>query len=236
VIKTVLFDCWGTLLQAPNLLRRGSSVEYFHRSLTASGCAIDLDAFREAYIAEARRQNEEARTDFRELDYMGRIMTALESMGFSHARLDDLVDRAWVDYLAEWPRQSRFFEEAPALLESIRGRYKLGLVTNFAHGPTARRVFDKLGFDAFFGSLVVSDEIGYRKPNRLLFDRALGELGSTPDSTVMVGDTFDADVVGAKNVGMKAILIDDGDPVDRRPAPDAVARSIGEVGDILEDL
>jgi len=53
----------------------------------------------------------------------------------------------------------------------------------------------------------------------------------------MVGDTFEANVVGPKNMGMKAILIDaDGGQAVDRHLPDAIVRSIREVGDALREL
>ncbi|MCW3992458.1 MAG: HAD family hydrolase, partial [Candidatus Bathyarchaeota archaeon] len=138
---------------------------------------------------------------------------------------------------AEWPKQSTPYEETPILLSSIKGGYKLGLVTNFPDGPTARRAFEKFCFFADFDSLVVSGEVGFRKPNRIIFERALSELESTPEKAVMVGDTFDADIVGAKNMGMKAILIGaNGSQGDNCPLPDAVVISIGEVGEALRQL
>ncbi|MFQ6053698.1 MAG: HAD family hydrolase, partial [Candidatus Bathyarchaeia archaeon] len=207
-METVLFDCWGTLLRAPNLMRRGASAEFFHRSLIARGHEIDFDAFRDAYIAVARRQHEEARSDLRELDYVSRIDSTLHEIGFRHPDRARLARKVWAEYLAEWPRQSELHEEAPSLLRSLRGRYKLGLVTNFPDAPTAREAFRRFGFNEAFDSLVVSAEVGYRKPNRVIFERALMELGSAPASSVMVGDTFEADIRGAKSLGMKAILID----------------------------
>lgn len=237
MIETVLFDCWGTLLQAPNLMRRGASTEFFYRSLTAKGCNIDFDAFRDAYMEEARRQHEEARSDFRELDYMRRIDSTLQAIGFNHPKRRLLVQGVWSEYLAEWPKQSTPYDETSTLLSSIKGKYGLGLVTNFPDDPTARRVFEKFGFDAVFDSLVVSGEVGFRKPNRVIFERALSELGSTPLQAVMVGDTFDADIAGAKAMGMKAILIDaDCGQAEAHHLPDVVVRSIGEVGEALKRL
>jgi len=233
----VLFDCWGTLVQAPNLMRRGASTEFFHRFLTDDGHEIDYDAFRDAYIIQTRRQREKTQADHREYDYSQRIESTLRAIGFEHPRRRQLAQAAWSKFLAEWPKQSTPYEETPALLSSIKGRYKLGLVTNFPDGPTARRALEKLGFDTIFDSLVVSDEVGRRKPSRIIFERALTELRSIPASTVMVGDTYEADVVGAKNMGMKAIFIDaDGGRAEEHSLPDAIVESIGEVIDVLETL
>lgn len=215
-------------------MRRGASTEFFHRFLTDDGHDIDYDAFRDAYIVQARRQREETQADNREFDYPKRIESTLRAVGFEHPRRRQLAQAAWSNYLAEWPRQSTPYDETPALLSSIKGRYRLGLVTNFPDGSTARKAFEKLGFDTIFYSMVVSDEVGYRKPSRIIFERALMELDSAPDSTVMVGDTYEADILGAKNMGMKAIFIDaDGSQAVEHDIADAVVRSIGEIAGIL---
>lgn len=233
----MLFDCWGTLVQAPNLMRRGASTEFFHLFLTDKGYDIDYDAFRDAYIEQARRQHEEARVDFRELDYPQRIESTLKAIGFEHPQRRLLAQMVWPNYLAEWPKQSTLYEETPLILSSIKDRYRLGLITNFPDGSTARKAFENLGLTGFFDSLVVSDDVGYRKPSRIIFERALTELGSISESTVMVGDTFEADIVGAKNLGMKAILIDaDASQAEKHSIPDAVVESIGEVRKVLERL
>ncbi|MDH5200044.1 MAG: HAD family hydrolase [Candidatus Bathyarchaeota archaeon] len=237
MIEAVLFDCWGTLLQAPSLMRRGASVEIFHRSLSRDCVEIDFEAFSEAYEEEASRQHQAAELDYHELDYAQRIDSALQEIGFQHPRRRQIVQKAWEDYLAEWPRQSTPYDETQGLLASLRGRYKLGLITNFWDGPTAREVFQMFGFDEVFDSMVISGELGFRKPNPLLFRRALSELGVPPESAVMVGDTFLADVVGPKNLGIRAILIDaDGNQRENHREADFVVRGVGEVGEALKVL
>lgn len=237
MIEATLFDCWGTLLQAPDLMRRGVAANSFHGSITARGCEIGIDEFRDAYIAEARRQHEEAQVNHREINYVLRIDSTLRALGLNHPRRRLLAEMAWADYLAEWPRQSAFFEGTPALLTYVKDRYRLGLITNFPDGPTARRIFKSFGFGNIFDSLVVSGEVGFRKPSRVIYERSLSELGSTPEKTVMVGDTLDADVLGPKEMGMRAILIDaDGSKSENHHLPDAVVKSIGEVAEALGKL
>jgi len=221
MIDAVLFDCWGTILQAPNLMRRGAPAEIFYGSLTGNGCDIDLDSFRDAYLEQAMRQHEEAKEDFRELDYVQRIDSTLKAIGFVHPRRRLLTHKAWSDYLDEWPRQSTLFDDSMPLLNSLTGKYKLGLVTNFWDGPTAREVFERFGFEKIFECIIISGEVSYRKPNPIVFERALSSLGGSPELTVMVGDTFHADVLGPKKMGMKAILIDaDGSQEDNHHIAD----------------
>ena len=94
------------------------------------------------------------------------------------------------------------------MLEGLKEDYKLGIITNYMDGPTCREVFIKLGYYDIFDSLVVSEELGYVKPAQILFETALNETGSRPENSVMVGDTFGADVVGGNLAGMKTVLVD----------------------------
>ena len=60
----------------------------------------------------------------------------------------------------------------------------------------------------FFDSTVFSDEVGSRKPDGRIFERAASELGTEPAKIVHIGDDPEADAWGAKRAGMKAILLD----------------------------
>ena len=237
MVEAVLFDCWGTLVQAPGLTSRGSTSRTLQGVLLARGLDIERDVFRKAYAAVARKQNEEANVDWGELDHVERLRQTLKLSGFDDPKFETVVQEIWAEYLLEWPKQSTLYDGTTPLLNSIKGEYRLGLVTNYPDGPTAREVFRKFGFDSIFESLVISGEIGYRKPRRIIFDEALTELNVLPEDAVMVGDTVLADVVGPKQIGMKAILIDeDGSKKDDHHLPDAVIRDIGDVEGVLGDL
>jgi HAD superfamily hydrolase (TIGR01549 family) len=238
MIDTILFDNWNTLVKAPGLMRSGSSVEIFKQSLQGQGLKYDCEGFVEAYRVVARQQVAEAEAnDWTEIDYIKRLILVLGQLGVHEPLRIQLAIRAWDDYLAEWPRQTSFYPETPVVLERLHGKYKLGVVTNFMDGPTARKVFHKLGYEAIFDSLVVSSEVGYMKPSRIIFDRALEELNSKPGNCVMVGDSYLADVVGAQRSGMKGVLIDlGGVSEEQRSCSDAVVGGIGEFPEVLRRL
>jgi putative hydrolase of the HAD superfamily len=235
MIDTILFDNWNTLVQAPALMRSGASVEIFQRSLRGEGLEIDCDRFIEVYRGIAREQVAEAEANgWTEIDYKKRLILTLGELGVREPRRSQLALRAWGDYMAEWPKQTSFYPETPRLLEDLKGRYRLGVVTNFMDGPTARRVFSDLGYDAIFGSLIVSAEVGYMKPAPILFEKALEELGSKPENTLMIGDSYEADIVGAHGVGIRGVLLDlQGAPAEHVRNSDAVIKSIGELPRVL---
>jgi putative hydrolase of the HAD superfamily len=207
MINTIFFDNWNTLVQAPNLMKRGSSTKIFYKHLLNNEIDIPYENFIDAYVPISRKQVEVAdKQGYRELDYRKRLEEVFKTLNLKDYK--DLARSAWKVYLDEWPRQTEFFPMTKNILAKIRGKYKLGVITNYMDGPTCREVFKKLGYDETFDSLVVSAEIGYRKPSKIIFEHALKEIDSDPESSIMVGDTFEADIVGANSVGMKNILVD----------------------------
>jgi putative hydrolase of the HAD superfamily len=236
LIDTILFDNWNTLVQAPGLMRSGASVGIFQRSLQGQGLDYDCERFIDVYRNIARQQIAEAKTNgWAEMDYKKRLILTLKELGVKDPPRSQLAIRAWDDYLAEWPRQTSFYPETPTILEQLRGRYKLGVVTNFMDGPTARRIFDDLDYNAIFDSLIVSAEVGYMKPAPILFEKALEELDSKAENTLMVGDTYEADVVGAHNAGLRGVLIDlYGAHIEQLRGSDAVINRIGDFPRVLE--
>ena len=58
----------------------------------------------------------------------------------------------------------------------------------------------------FFATVTSSEEVGVKKPNPLVFTTALAKAGVSAKSSVMIGDTFDADILGAEGVGMDTIF------------------------------
>lgn len=222
MIRAILFDCWGTIVHAPRLMTRDSAIESFYQILKEMEFDVDFQLFREAYLKEAERQHREANTDYREMDYVERLYRVLEAVDLRGDRRKMAVEM-WRRYLEEWPKQSRLDPETLRMLRGLKRRYKLALVTNFPDIPTARRVFETLGLHEFFDSIVVSAEVGYRKPNPIIFQRALEELGVKPFEAVMVGDTLEADIYGAARMGMKTIFID---PEGRRVEEHRIATTV----------
>ena len=236
MIDTIYFDNWNTLVQAPNLMRRGSSTEIFHRYLSENGIDIPYDLLIEAYVPIARAQERKAKeAGHREPDYRQRIENT-----FDELEIADAVKHshgAWNYYLRKWPEQTEFFNGVPEMLEDLKKNHKLGVITNYMDGPTCREVFAKLRFDDIFDSLVVSHELGYMKPAGLLFETAMNETGSVPENCVMVGDTYSADVVGGNLAGMRTVLVDIYDnQQDHYHDCSAVIRDINEFPDALEKL
>lgn len=93
-----------------------------------------------------------------------------------------------------------------ALLALHKAGYKLGLVSN-GKSPFQERNFNALGASDLFGTVVVSEAVGFRKPDPEIFMIACNALGTTPENVIFVGDNPTADIAGAKRLGMYPIYI-----------------------------
>jgi HAD superfamily hydrolase (TIGR01549 family) len=128
---------------------------------------------------------------------------------------------------------ARFCEEArenlsrsAELLECLRPRYKLGVVSNF-YGNLAE-VCRAAGIGAVLSAAVDSAEVGSSKPDSAIFRAALSRLDAGPEGSVFIGDSLERDMAGARGVGMRHVLLGSetadrsrvgccpGDPVIRR--------------------
>jgi len=92
-----------------------------------------------------------------------------------------------------------------------RAGYQLGLISNtFVPGYVLDAHLQRLGLLDYFPKRIYSCDVGYRKPNRRIFELALQAVGSHPAQTVFVGDDLNADIFGAKRAGLL--------PIWKRPA------------------
>ncbi|MGL4524474.1 MAG: HAD family hydrolase [Spirochaetia bacterium] len=66
------------------------------------------------------------------------------------------------------------------------------------------RKIAKLGLEKYITYLVTSEEVGQEKPSRRIFEYALAKLGSKAYNTVMIGDSLEKDIIGARNIGLKS--------------------------------
>jgi putative hydrolase of the HAD superfamily len=82
----------------------------------------------------------------------------------------------------------------------------VGVISNAT--DLARRVLDHLDLSKYFDIMVLSDEVGVRKPSKRIFQIAAEEAGVSPHRCIYAGDKLAVDVVGARSAGMNAVLID----------------------------
>jgi len=158
-------------------------------------------------------------------------------LGAWSAALDQLQiqDSALALALAEeFPTRRRqhhhLYSDVLPVLRSLHRRFRLGIVTN-GLSCLQREKIQGVGIAPLFDTIAVSGDLGIGKPHPAIFHAVLDPLGVRPHQALMVGNGLKTDIVGAQATGMRAVLIDRGDPhgKDETIIPDAVIHDLGEV-------
>jgi len=122
------------------------------------------------------------------------------------------------------------------ILSLIRMGLKLGLVSDAPRMSVWMRL-NSLGLDAFFDTVVTTDDTGKKKPDPAPFKLTLSRLGTEPGESIMVGDWAERDMVGAKAIGMKTAFARYGDDFNTKiPGADFELADISELVEIVRKL
>lgn len=94
-----------------------------------------------------------------------------------------------------------------AVLDRLRGRARLALCSNWSWTPAALAILETAGLRERLDALAISHDLGVRKPRPEIFAAALDALGVSPAEAIHVGDSLDADVLGAAAAGLRTVWI-----------------------------
>ena len=190
MVKAVLFDLDGTLLD------RDASVEQF--------VSVQYDRLTE-HLSHIPKNDYIAR--FTELDCHGHV--------WKDKVYQDLVSEFaieginWQSLLEDYEMRFQFhcvpFQFLTEMLNELKEQgYLLGIITN-GRSPFQARAIDGLGVREYFDVILISEVEQVRKPQVEIFQRAMNRLGVPASDSIFVGDHPEADIVGAKSAMMKTI-------------------------------
>lgn len=103
------------------------------------------------------------------------------------------------------PTKGNLIPGAIELLEYLRPKYRMFILSNGFTELQSRKMATA-GIDRYFDDIILSEEIGINKPRPELFEYALKKTGSQLNESIMIGDMFDTDIIGAANIGMQQIF------------------------------
>jgi putative hydrolase of the HAD superfamily len=203
-IKAIGFDLFNTLITVePQTLQEAHGRLF--RSLIESGFNLEEQAFRKAHRQAALDHLAECRKDGRETHNRFWISAALADQGYEVLPNDLRIAAAVESYFSAFLEYCRLIPGTESMLQTLKKRYPLGLLTNFTHGPAARNIIDYLGITHFFGTILISGELGYRKPHLSVFTRLVEQLGVETKQTLYVGDDPEPDIEGARAAGLQPV-------------------------------
>jgi putative hydrolase of the HAD superfamily len=203
-IEAIGFDLFNTLITAdPKAV--GEAVERLMKSLRKSGLAFEEIPFKETYRRCAMDFLEKTKEDGRETHNRFWVSAALQEMGHPVEPDDPRIVLALESYFSAFFDYCRVIPGAVEMLKKLKGSYHLGLLSNFTHAPAGKGLIDKLGLTPFFEVLLISGEIGYRKPHAIVFRKLVEDFGVDRTRVLYVGDNIEADINGALEAGIRPV-------------------------------
>jgi putative hydrolase of the HAD superfamily len=173
--------------------------------LQQSGLAFEREAFKQAHQQAALQFIKQTRIDGRETHNRFWISAALETLGYTIPPDDTRIARAVEEYFSPFYQCCQLIPGTTEMLGTFKGQYPLGLLSNFTHAPAAMKIIDRAGLAPFFDVVLISGEVGYRKPHPLVFRRLIDQLGVKKNQILFVGDDSAADIIGAQQAGLQPV-------------------------------
>lgn len=140
-----------------------------------------------------------------ELRYQ-RLKQSFDALNYSIS--DEAIDKISHDYIAFLPDNNQLFEGAIEVLDYLFPKYNLHIITN-GFAEVQYKKINNSGLGNYFKTVTNSEMAGVKKPHRNIFEFALSLAETNKENAIMIGDCIDADVRGAIDFGMKAILFDE---------------------------
>jgi putative hydrolase of the HAD superfamily len=125
---------------------------------------------------------------------------------FEHFELPEhLIPRQFEDdYVSICPTKTNLFEGTHEVLSILKNDYKLHIITNgFLESQEMK--MSRTNLKQYFEEVFISEVIGLYKPDIALFNHALVAVGAESHEVLMIGDSLEADILGAKNAGIDQV-------------------------------
>lgn len=198
-MKAVLFDLGGTLITASPI------PEVMKEILKINGVERSLEEIEQARKAAEKHIDTENLPILGDKFWIQSNKQVLKQLGIrgDASFLAEKMTKLWWQYA-----DVELYPDAEETLKTLKQhRLKMGLITNGLESDV-REILPKIGLTGFFDVETTSDKVGKMKPNKEIFLYALEKLGIPPNKALFVGDMIEHDYKGAKESGLKALLID----------------------------
>jgi len=147
---------------------------------------------------------------------------------------EDCADTITDIYVRDYPKVNASMSGAVTLVKELSRRYEVGVVSNGLPDVQYQKL-EAMGLRDLLSCIVLSEEIGIRKPDPRIFYRAADLLRKQPLDCLYVGDSYTNDIVGAKGAGMVTCWLNNSPSkdVDNNLNADFIVSNLEEIGKIL---
>jgi YjjG family noncanonical pyrimidine nucleotidase len=219
-IKDVFFDLDHTLWD----FDKNSEIT-FANIFKRNHPAIEIKTFIEKYVPINQacwKLYQYDKISHQELRY-NRLKYSFDALNYTIS--DEDIDRISVEYIQYLPDNNHLFDGTFEVLDYLNENYNLHIITNGFADVQSRKISNSNLAD-YFDTITNSEMAGVKKPNSIIFDYALNLAKAEKETSIMIGDSLEADVQGALDFGLDAIFFNE----SNRP----VENNIKQINHLLE--
>ncbi|WP_298473352.1 YjjG family noncanonical pyrimidine nucleotidase [uncultured Maribacter sp.] len=198
-VTDVFFDLDHTLWDFEK-----NSALTFSKILAKNDISVDLDTFLKVYVPanlnfwKLYREDKITKENLR----YQRLKTVFESLNYPVSdKIIGVLSEEYIEYLSTY---NHLFPYTVEILEYLKPNYNLHIITNGFQEVQRKKLKNANIFD-FFKVVIDSEQAGVKKPNPIIFNKALNEANVRPEQSLMIGDSLEADILGAKAVGFNVL-------------------------------
>ncbi len=201
-IKHVFFDLDHTLWDFDK-----NSGLTFEKIFKLNNLDVELSEFLEVYEPinlEYWKLYREEKVTKQALRY-GRLKDAFDAINVEVE--DDMINHLSVAYIDHLTTFNHLFDGTVEILNYLKDKYELHIITNGFEEAQERKMHNA-NIKSYFKTITNSEMVGVKKPNPKIFNFALDSAKANSTESVMIGDSLEADIEGAHNIGMETIYFD----------------------------
>lgn len=199
IVTDVFFDLDHTLWDFEK-----NSALTFEKILSENQVPVDLDDFLKVYVPNNLifwrlfREDKISKIDLR----YQRLKVTFDSLGINVS--DAVINHLSEEYIANLSSYNHLFPNAMEVLKYLKPKYQLHIITNGFQEVQDRKIRNS-NIDSFFTHVINSEMAGVKKPNPVIFELALNKANTIPEKSLMIGDSLEADILGAKALGFHVL-------------------------------
>ena len=198
--KWLLFD-FGGCLDSDGVHSRTLFLKNFkkHNLLSTND---QFNFFQEAYtFSDQEIINKNIVKDMHLLK-MNEIICSIICQKLKILNKSSLIEKTAISISCE---QSHYLNRNKFILEKLSKNYKLGIISNFS--GNLKKILQEHSLSAYFDFILDSYHVGHCKPKAEIFNLAISKCNEEPDNIFYIGDNEDRDILPAKALGLKTVLI-----------------------------
>ena len=226
-IKNIFFDLDHTLWD----FDKNSDLTFF-KILQKNNIKIDVNKFLFEYHPINRkywdmyRENRVSKSDLR----FFRLSDTFNKLNYKVD--DDIINKLAIDYIEHLSDFNNLIPDTFLVLEELKLKYNMHIITN-GFKEVQRRKLEKSKLIHYFKTVTISEDVGVKKPDKLIFEHAIFSAKAKIENSIMIGDNYHADILGASALGMRAIYFNFHKTDEQRRENVIVIENLKEILNIL---